>query len=88
MLGILLMAAFVIIAFAILARYAGGWGVPYFSFTTDRGSTCENNLTGYICTPLTLADVRVLRRHRPARRHTVVTSGTYLSTHDYQLDAR
>ena len=31
--------------------------MPYFPFTSDRGSTCKNTLTGYACSPLTLADV-------------------------------
>ena len=31
--------------------------MPYFSFTSERGSTCTNNFTGYTCTPLTLAEV-------------------------------
>ena len=41
----------------MLTRYAGAWGVPYFSFTSERGSTCTNNFTGYTCTPITLAEV-------------------------------
>ena len=55
--GVMLMAAFVLITFGLITRYAGGWGVPFFSFTSERGSTCTNNFTGYTCDPLTLADV-------------------------------
>jgi hypothetical protein len=84
--GILLMAAFVLIALAVLVRYAGGWGVPYFSFTNDRGSRCVNNLTGYTCTPLTLADVEFYG-DIDLPDDSVTTSGRYVSTHDYQLDA-
>ena len=60
--GLMLMAGFVLILFGLVTRYAGSWGVPYFSFTSERGSPCTNKLTGYICDPLTLADVRVLQR--------------------------
>ena len=47
----------VLVALLILARFAGGWGVPYFSTTTDRGSHCVNTFTGFECDSLTLADV-------------------------------
>ncbi|MDN5804623.1 MAG: hypothetical protein L0H26_08590, partial [Microlunatus sp.] len=53
--GILLMTGFVMILFGLVIRYAGSWGVPYFSFTSERGSPCTNKLTGYVCDPLTLA---------------------------------
>jgi hypothetical protein len=43
----MLMLGSVLVALAILTQYAGAWGVPYFSFTTDRGSTCKNALAGY-----------------------------------------
>lgn len=80
------MAAFVLICLAILVRNAGGWGVPYFGFTTDRGSACVNRLTGYVCSPLNLADVKYYSDiDLPA--NTRVVSGSYTSTHDYRLDA-
>lgn len=41
----------------VLSHYAGGWGVPYFSFTTDRGGKCTNTFTGYECDHLTLGDI-------------------------------
>jgi hypothetical protein len=83
----MLMAAFVIIVFAILAQFAGGWGVPYFSFTSDRGSPCRNNLTGYTCSPLTLADLNFYADvDLPA--DSKIISGSYVATHDYQLDAQ
>jgi hypothetical protein len=47
----------VILALLVLARFAGGWGIPYFSTTTDRGSRCVNTFTGFECPSLTLADV-------------------------------
>ena len=47
----------VAVALAILTQYAGVWGVPYFTFRTDRGSMCKNDFTGYTCSPMTLADV-------------------------------
>ena len=47
----------VAVTLAILTQYAGAWGVPYFTFRTDRGSMCKNDLTGYTCSPMTLADV-------------------------------
>ena len=55
--GVMLMAAFVMITFGLVTRYAGSWGVPFFSYTSERGSTCTNTMTGYTCDPLTLTDV-------------------------------
>lgn len=81
-----MMTGFVLIAFAVLTRFAGPWGVPYFSFTSERGSKCTNNFTGYVCEPVTVAEVNFYADLRlPAR--TKVVSGTYRSTHDYQLEA-
>lgn len=85
--GVLLMAAFVLILFGLLTRYAGSWGVPYFSFTSANGSPCVNKLTGYVCDPLSLADVQFYGdAELPA--DTTVISGTYTATHDYVLRAR
>ena len=84
--GTLLMAAFVLIAMAIVAQYAGGWGVPYFSFTSERGSPCRNNLTGYTCSPLTLPDLEFYGDVDLPDDSRMI-SGTYTATHDYQLDA-
>ena len=50
--GVALMAGFVLVLLAILTRFAGAWGVPYFTFTSERGSQCTNNFTGYVCTPI------------------------------------
>jgi hypothetical protein len=86
LLGIGAMALFVAIALVVVARYAGGWGVPYFSFTTDRGSPCKNNWTGYVCSPLTLADVEYWAEV-DLPDSTVVKDATYTATHDYQLTA-
>ena len=85
--GILLMAAFVMVCWALVARYAGGWGVPYFQFQSDRGSSCRNNLTGYTCDPVSLGDVEFYAEV-DLPNNTRVLSSTYRSTHDYQLDAR
>lgn len=85
--GVVLMVGLIVIVFALVLQYAGGWGVPYLSFTSDRGSACRNNLTGYTCQPLTLADVEFYSDvDLPA--DTVVVSGVYHATHDYSLDAR
>ena len=80
------MAAAVALGFFILSRYAGAWGVPYFTFTTERGSTCKNDFTGYTCTPLTLAEVE-FHGEVDLPDDTSVISGSYRSTHDYQLNA-
>lgn len=80
------MAGFVALAFYVLTRFAGGWGVPYFSFTSERGSSCVNTFTGYTCTPLTLDEVEYYS-YVDLPPETRVLSGTYRSTHDYQLDA-
>jgi hypothetical protein len=84
--GIGMMAGFVLITFAILLRFAGSWGVPYFEFTSERGSSCTNNFTGYVCTPTTLAEVEFYA-DVDLPDDTRVVDGTYRSTHDYQLEA-
>jgi hypothetical protein len=85
--GMILMLAFVAGCLAILVRYAGGWGVPYFPFTTDRGSECVNRFAGYVCSPLNLADVEYYA-DLDLPGGTRVVSGTYASTHDYSLESR
>ena len=76
----------VIVALLVLARFAGGWGIPYFSTTTDRGSRCVNTFTGFECPSLTLGDIGYFGDvELPA--DTVVVSSHYRSTHDYQLEA-
>jgi hypothetical protein len=77
---------FVAVTLAILTQHAGAWGVPYFSFTTDRGSTCKNDLTGYTCSPMTLADVEYFGEVDLPDDSSVI-NGTYRSTHDYQMEA-
>lgn len=76
----------VVVALLVIARFAGGWGVPYFSRTTARGSDCVNTFTGFECASLTLADVRYFGDVElpPDAR---VVSSHYTSTHDYQLKA-
>jgi hypothetical protein len=76
----------VIAALLILARFAGGWGVPYFSTTTDRGSHCVNTFTGFECPSVTLGDIGYFGDVElpPDAR---VVSSHYRSTHDYQLEA-
>ena len=76
----------VAVTLAILTQYAGAWGVPYFTFQTDRGSMCKNDLTGYTCSPMTLSDVEYFADVDLPDNSSVV-SGTYRSTHDYQLEA-
>ena len=80
------MAGFVLVTLAILTHYAGAWGVPYFTFTSERGSKCTNDFTGYTCSPLTLAEVEFYA-DLDLPDDTSVVSGSYRSTHDYQLDA-
>jgi hypothetical protein len=81
-----MMAGFVAVALAILMHFAGAWGVPYFSFTSERGSRCTNDFTGYTCSPLTLAEVEFYA-DLDLPDDTVVVSGRYRSTHDYLLEA-
>ncbi len=85
--GIMLMAAFVMIVWAVLTTFAGRWGVPYFSFQTDRGSTCQNQLSGYTCQPVTLADLQFYGDVTLPGNTRVVTS-RYRATHDYQLEGQ
>src|SRR5689334_12991411 len=84
--GIVGMALFIGIVAVLLLRHAGVWGVPYFPFTSDRGSQCRNTLTGYVCSPLNLADVEYWAEI-DLPDSTVVKEGTYTATHDYQLTA-
>jgi hypothetical protein len=76
----------VIVALLVLARFAGGWGVPYFSTTTDRGSRCVNTFTGFECPSLTLADIGYFGDVEMPTGTRVISSH-YRSTHDYQLQA-
>jgi hypothetical protein len=85
--GIAAMLAFVAVLLAVLVRQAGDWGVPYFSFTSAHGSPCTNDFTGYTCEPLTLADVKFFG-DVDLPDDTTVLSGSYHSTHDYQLSAQ
>jgi len=81
------MLLFVAVVLAVLVRHAGSWGVPYFSFTSAHGSPCTNDLTGYTCEPLTLADVEFFG-DVDLPDDTVVLTGSYRATHDYQLSAQ
>ena len=85
--GVVLMAGFILGSTTLVLRQAGRWGVPYFSFTSERGSPCTNTFTGYVCEPPTLADVEFYSE-LDLPDDTTVLSGLYRSTHDYQLDAR
>jgi hypothetical protein len=81
------MLAFVAVVLAVLVRQAGEWGVPYFSFTSAHGSPCTNQLAGYTCDPLTLADVEFFGEV-DLPDDTEVLASSYRSTHDYQLSAQ
>lgn len=84
--GSMLMSAFVMVLWALLTSRAGAWGVPYFSFQTERGSTCTNHLAGYSCQPMTLSDLEFYGDVTlPA--NTRVLRSRYHATHDYQLEA-
>jgi hypothetical protein len=87
LLGIAAMLAFVAVVLLVLVRQAGEWGVPYFSFTSAHGSPCTNDLTGYTCDPLTLADVEFFG-DVDLPDDTTVLAGSYRSTHDYELVAQ
>lgn len=76
----------VIVALLVMARFAGGWGIPYFSTTTDRGSRCVNTFTGFECNAVTLADIGYFGDVE-LPPDTQVVSSHYKSTHDYQLVA-
>lgn len=85
--GTALMALFVATSFCVVARQAGAWGVPYFSFTSAHGSRCTNGWVGYACTPLTLADVEFFGDvDLPAT--TAVVASRYHATHDFELEAQ
>lgn len=86
LIGILVMLVVAAIPLLILSRYAGDWGVPYFTFTTDRGSVCTNDFTGYHCDDLTLDDIRWWG-DIDLPDSTVIKSSRYKSTHDFDLDA-
>lgn len=84
--GVMLMTAFVIIALIVVTRYAGDWGVPYFSFETENGSTCKNTLTGFDCTEVSQADLELWAEVKLPPQ-TKIKEAEYLATHDYQLTA-
>lgn len=83
----MLMAGFILGSTTLVLQHAGRWGVPYFSFTSERGSPCTNTFSGYVCEPPTLADVEFFGE-LDLPDDTLVISGSYRSTHDYQLTAR
>jgi hypothetical protein len=85
--GVLLMTAFVLVISSLVVRKAGAWGVPYFSYNTERGSSCKNALTSVTCTPVTLADVEFYGEV-DLPPNTRVTSARYHATHDYELNAQ
>lgn len=85
--GLAIMTAFCLTALWFVGNHAGTWGVPYFSYTTERGSPCTNSFTGRTCSPLTLADVELFSG-LDFPDATRVVSGSYRATHDDQLDAR
>ncbi|WP_157719777.1 hypothetical protein [Microlunatus sagamiharensis] len=76
----------VILALLVLARFAGGWGIPYFSMTTENGSRCVNTFTGFTCESVTLGDVELFG-DVDLPDDTQVVRSRYVSTHDYALQA-
>jgi len=84
--GMAAMAVFVAAAWWGLTRFAGGWGVPYFDFTTDNGSSCTNTWSGFVCDSITPADY-ALYTGRPLPPGTVIISGTYTVTHNFAVSA-
>lgn len=56
LIGMAAMLLAVCVALGVLMLNAGRWGVPYFSFTTERGSHCTNTWSGYHCENITVAD--------------------------------
>jgi len=86
LIGITIMIIVAAAPFVILSKFAGGWGVPYFTFVTDRGTTCTNDFTGYHCDNLTLADIEWWGDVQlPADTKRI--SSYYKSTNNFSLDA-
>lgn len=86
LIGIAVMLIILAIPVLVLSRYAGEWGVPYFSFTTERGSTCTNDFVGHHCDDVTVEDLRWWGE-LPLPDSTTVLSSHYKATHDFTLDA-
>jgi hypothetical protein len=84
--GIAIMVVLVAIPIVILSRFAGGWGVPFFSFTTDRGGKCTNTLTGYKCNRLTVADISWWGDIK-LPQHTKIIRAHYESDQAFELNA-
>lgn len=85
--GVAVMVGLLVTATIVLGSNAGRWGVPMFGFTNDYGSHCRNDWLGHHCHELTLADVeRHVRVNLPAE--TLLVSGTWRQTHDYELTTR
>ncbi len=86
MIGTAIMVVLVAILIAVLSRFAGGWGVPFFSFTTDRGGKCTNTLTGYECDRLTVGDISWWG-DVDLPRHTKIIRAHYESNAVFELNA-
>ncbi|MVA75631.1 hypothetical protein GC722_06265 [Auraticoccus sp. F435] len=72
---------------ALLWSQAPKWGIPYARYTNDAGSPCRTTWTGYVCSPMTVADLTE-RTGLVLPEGTVVERAEYVSTHDFALTAR
>lgn len=86
LIGIGIMIIVAATPFVVLSKFAGGWGVPYFTFVTDRGTTCTNDFTGYHCDNLTRADI-IWWSDAQLPQGTRLIRSHYKSTNDFSLDA-
>lgn len=80
------MALFSVLGIIFVVSRAGDWGVPYFTFSTENGSECRNDLAGYTCPDMTLTDLEFyLGVDLPD--DTRVLAAAYSETHDYEISA-
>jgi|GEM_PF-1149021 len=86
--GIAAMTLVIVAALMILTVNAGRWGVPYFSFTTDRGTQCTNTWGGYRCTNLTVADYNHWSDFALPDGTQLVKSSYTKNNADFQIDAQ
>lgn len=87
LIGVVAMAAVVALAGALLWRQAPEWGIPYASFTNERGSECENTWSGFRCDPMTLTDLDV-RTGITFPEGTEIDRAVYTETHNFAVQAR
>lgn len=80
------MGLFAVLGIIFVISRAGSWGVPYFTFSTENGSECRNDLAGYTCPDMSLADLEFYTG-TDLPDDSRVLAAAYSETHDYEISA-